>query len=270
MDRVRTIAARIGHSWRALAPEQRLASVAALLLLATLFLPWYEKSFYDPAGRDYATDKLTGFGSADFVMASVVLVACAVLAMMFARGEGSGFHLPGGDGLIVMIAGGWAALLIFYRVLDHPDVSGRGATIGIQWGVFVAFLAAAFLVYAGFRIRAAHRPEPPLPAAAGDGADLRGRPREATGRGDPRGSARRGRPERGGSAAARHDRERDWERETGRPDTAPTRAVERDPGPTVAIEPPTEPTRPADAPARRRRPPEEGGQLSFDERLPER
>lgn len=151
------------RAWRVLAPDQRLATVAALVLLATLFLPWYEKSVYDPAQRAFVPDKLSGFGSADFVMASVVLVALGVLAMMFARGERRGFHLPGGDGLVVMVAGGWAALLIFYRVLDHPDVSGRGATIGIQWGVFVAFLAAALLVYAGYRIRGAQRPEPPLP-----------------------------------------------------------------------------------------------------------
>jgi hypothetical protein len=96
-------------------------------------------------------------------MASVVLVALGVLGLLWARGEDRGFHLPFGDGIVIMVAGGWAALLIFYRVLDHPDVSGAGATIGIQWGVFVAFLAAAFLVYSGYRIHAAHRAEPPLP-----------------------------------------------------------------------------------------------------------
>jgi hypothetical protein len=163
VDRLRSALERVARSWRALAPEQRLASLAAVVLLVTLFLPWYDKSVV--VRNSLVHDKLTGFGSADFVMASVVLVAFGVLGMMFARGEHRGFHLPGGDGLVVMVAGGWAALLIFYRVLDHPDVSGdgRGATIGIQWGVFVAFLAAAFLVYAGLRIRGAHRPEPPLP-----------------------------------------------------------------------------------------------------------
>jgi hypothetical protein len=163
VDQARGGLGRIGRAWRSLAGEQRLAGVAALLLLLTLFLPWYQKSIYDPAIRDYADDTLTGFGSADFVMASIVLVGLGVIALLFARGEGRGFHLPGGDGTVIMAAGAWAALLIFYRVLDHPDVSGRGATIGIQWGVFVAFLAAAFLIYAGYRIRSADRPEPPLP-----------------------------------------------------------------------------------------------------------
>lgn len=166
MDRARAVALRVARAWRGLGPEHRLAAGAAGALLVTLFLPWYEKSiFIEKQGR-FVPDKLTGFGSADFVMASVVLVALGVLALAFSRGERRAFHLPGGDGTVVAAAGAWAALLIFYRVLDHPSVTGRGATIGIQWGVFVAFLAAALLLVAGLRIRAAHRPEPPLRAAA--------------------------------------------------------------------------------------------------------
>jgi hypothetical protein len=154
--------------WTHLAREQRVAAGAALILLLTLFLPWYQKSYFDTKTRTPAQDSLSGFGSADFVMASVVLVALGVLALLWARGQERGFHLPFGDGIVIMVAGGWAGVLIFYRVLDHPDVSGAGATIGIQWGVFVAFLAAAFLVYAGYRIHAAHRAEPPLPETPND------------------------------------------------------------------------------------------------------
>jgi hypothetical protein len=152
---------RLGGAWRGLGAEQRLSAGAAVLLLVTLFLPWYDKSVVVDGA--FVHDRLTGFGSADFVMASVVLVALGVIALCFVRGERRAFHLPFGDGAVVMGAGTWAAVLIFYRVIDHPEVSGRGATIGIQWGVFVAFLAAVLLVYAGCRIRVAHRPEPPLP-----------------------------------------------------------------------------------------------------------
>lgn len=161
MDRLRSATERLARAWGRLAGEQRLAVMAALVLLLTLFLPWYQTSVAQ--GSRFISHTLNGFGSADFVMASVVLVAFGVLGMQLARGEGRGFHLPGGDGLVTMVAGGWVALLIFYRVIDHPNVSGPGATIGVQWGVFVAFLAAALLVYAGYRIRGAHRPEPPLP-----------------------------------------------------------------------------------------------------------
>jgi len=250
---------RVRRVWANLAGEQRLAAVAALLLLATLFLPWYEKSFYDTTSRGFVEDKLSGFGSADFVMASVVLVAVGVLGLLFARGEERAFHLPGGDGLIVMIAGGWAALLIFYRVLDHPDVTGESATIGIQWGVFIAFLAAAFLVYAGYRIRVAHRPEPPLPAAGEEPFDLPPRTRR-------RAERERERPRRPAPATPAGEM-------APRPSEAPT-----PPAPVARPPEPDAPTEPAPEPRRRRPPggdePPMPGQLSFDEaethRLPER
>ena len=65
-----------------------------------------------------------------------------------------------------MAAGGWVGLLLVYRLFDKPDASvpgGAAVTVGIQWGIFFALAAAAFLVYTGYRIHTAHRPEPPLP-----------------------------------------------------------------------------------------------------------
>lgn len=154
MDRVRRV-------WKGLAGEQRLTTLAAVVLLLTLFLPWYDTS----VARDdrFIHESYNGFGSADFTLASVVLVALGVLVLLWARGEERGFHLPFGDGIVVMIAGGWACLLIFFRVVVHPDLGESGARVGIQWGVFIAFLASAFLIYCGYRIHHANRAEPPLP-----------------------------------------------------------------------------------------------------------
>jgi hypothetical protein len=141
--------------------EQRLTAIAALVLLLTLFLPWYDTSV---AQDDrFIHESYNGFGSADFTLASVVLVAIGVLGLLWARGEDRGFHLPFGDGIVIMAAGAWACLLIFFRVVVHPDLGGDDARVGIQWGVFIAFLAAAFLIYCGYRIHAAHAAEPPLP-----------------------------------------------------------------------------------------------------------
>jgi hypothetical protein len=41
-------------------------------------------------------------------------------------------------------------------------VTGNAGTVGIQWGFFVAFIAAGALALAGRRLRAAQVPEPPL------------------------------------------------------------------------------------------------------------
>lgn len=161
---------RITRAWRGLAPEGRLAAGAALLLFVTMFLPWYQINAVvdDRAGGRLLGKNMTAFGTFSFVEAAVLLVAIAVLFLLFARAEGRAFHLPGGDGTIVMVAGGWTVLLLVWRLFDKPDINGDIAgNVGIQWGIFFALAAAGLLAYAGARMRAAHRPEPPVPAEVG-------------------------------------------------------------------------------------------------------
>jgi hypothetical protein len=160
-----------------LPPEHRMAAVAALVLVLSMGLPWYQKSFI-PAGKSaFVTDSLNAFGVFTFVEAAILLVAAGVLVLLWARMEGKGFHLPGGDGLVIMLAGGWAALLLVWRVFDRPADDGPSTEVGIQWGFIVALAAAAALVAAGARVRAAHRPEPPNPAEDLDWEAAAPRPR---------------------------------------------------------------------------------------------
>jgi hypothetical protein len=151
---------RISRAWGALAPEQRIAAIAAIALLLTMFLPWYDLQSLNRKSGSINSHSISAFGDVSFVEAAVFLVAAGVIALLFARAERRDFHMPGSDGAIVMIAGGWATLLIFYRVFSRP--SGHGYPVGIQWGFFLAFVAAGALAYAGWRMRAASAPEPPL------------------------------------------------------------------------------------------------------------
>jgi hypothetical protein len=179
---------RLVHAWRELTHEQRLVAMSALGLFASMFLPWYSKTdTLVVHGAAKATDtSLSAFQAFSFVEAAVLLVSAAILSMLFARAEGRDFQLPGGDGVIVMIAGGWTALLVFYRLLDKPGLQGNErvtATVGVEWGIFIALLLALGLAYAGGRMRALERPEPPMRRARGT------RPRPPVGPlppGDPR------------------------------------------------------------------------------------
>ncbi|HSD78294.1 MAG TPA: hypothetical protein VLA98_12855 [Solirubrobacteraceae bacterium] len=157
---------RVGRAWRALQPEQRLAAVAAILLLLSMLLPWYQVTTSFSVGGRPATQTVShsAFGAYSFVEAAIFLVAVAVLVLLFARGERRAFHLPGGDGAVIVAAGLWTMFLVFYRQLDKPDIEQSGAvagTVGVAWGIFVAFLLGALLAYAGWRIRATHVAEPP-------------------------------------------------------------------------------------------------------------
>jgi hypothetical protein len=159
---------RLRRAYAGLATEQRRVALAAVLVLASMFLPWYSKSTTGIVGNRLANDhegKLAIFVPS-FVEASIFLVAIAVLALMFFRGEGRAFHLPFGDGIVCTAAGAWVAFLVFYRFIDQPaggTSKNLAYTYDLSWGIFFGLLAAAFLIYSGTRLRMAHVAEPPLP-----------------------------------------------------------------------------------------------------------
>jgi hypothetical protein len=140
--------------------EQKVAAVGALLLIVSTFGPF------------------------SFVEAAEVLVGLAVLALIAARGEGRKFHLPFGDGTVLMAAGLWAALLIVIRLFDRP----LGQNL-------LALACAAILAVAGAAERAKRPPddlpdEAPTRAEAAEAPDPSRTetavlPREAAPRADP-------------------------------------------------------------------------------------
>ncbi|MDQ6820639.1 MAG: hypothetical protein M3076_09950 [Actinomycetota bacterium] len=219
----------VARAWQALAPDRRLAALAAVGLFVTLFLPWYQETVIATGRAATLEEKsvaLTGWGAFSFVEAAVLLVAGGVVTLLYKRAQGRAFHLPGGDGAVITAAGAWTSLLIVWRIFDKQgtQVTGPGATTsGVEWGIFVALGVAALLVYAGSRIRAANQPEPPLP----------GEDEPARGRDDVTRRGRRARSPRpvpaGGQATERIVRD-------------PTARVTRDPrfGPSIVPEdPPT-------------------------------
>ncbi len=148
-------ASRLSAAYRALDHRQRLVAGASATLLLTMLLPWYDKAVVTP-GKPVASETIIGLAALSFVEAAIFLVAAGVLALVLARGDGGTFQLPTDDGRVVIAAGVWTCALIFYRVIDHP------ADVGIQWGMFVAFIVAGLLAYAGQRVHAAARSEAPV------------------------------------------------------------------------------------------------------------
>jgi hypothetical protein len=170
---------------RSLPPESRMTGGAAAALVFSMILPWYQVSFF--RGKDAVTDSRSALQVFTWIEAAILLVALAVLFLVWARAQRQAFHLPGGDGFIVSLAGAWVLALIVWRLFDKPGVDERAATVGIQWGIFFALLAAAALVAAGARVRAAGRPEPPNPTAEEPAWEVpERRPRERAANGRPR------------------------------------------------------------------------------------
>jgi hypothetical protein len=240
---------RLTHAWRLMEPDQRLATVASVALLVTMFFPWYGLQSLNRKTGAISSHTINAFGDVSFVEAATFLVAAGVVLMMFARAEGREFHLPGGDGTIVMIAGGWAALLIFYRVFSRP--AGNGYPVGIEWGFFLAFVAAGALTYAGWRMRGGERSEPPM---------IRRPRREPPPEGEP---APEREPRRDSDLRADRDPSALVPASPGRraPRTAPVAAGRRPPATRPRYPPAPSGSRPASPSS----PPADAGQLSFED-----
>lgn len=146
---------------KGLSTAQIRAGMAAVALVLCMLLPWYRSSFPQPKGG-VAHDNLTAFGAFSWVEAAVLLVSGTVLYLLYARSQRRAFHLPGGDGWAVTIAGGWTLFLLVWRLFDRPGI--EQGSVGVQWGLFVTMAVAAALAAAGQRIRVEHKPEPVNPA----------------------------------------------------------------------------------------------------------
>ena len=262
------------RAWRELPQERRLAAMASVGLFLTLFLPWYQETVFANGVTSLrsASSSLTGWGAFSFVEAAVLLVAAAVLILLFVRAEGQAFHVPGGDGGVITAAGFWTCVLVVWRIFDKEGTIRHGQiayTSGIEWGIFVALGVAAVLTYAGSRIRLAHEPEPPLPGEQelpGSGGRKRRRGWRRKGSDD----ARRRSTARTAYPGARHGRRRRLDPRGARPPRrrattaeAPTRRAAAAPPPSEAptrrvAAPPTSeaPARPdpSEAPTQRSRP----------------
>jgi len=149
--------------------------MAAAGLAVTMLLPWYSLTGRVAQPERPATASRSALLTAGWVELAVLLVVVAVLTLLYMRAERRAFHLPGGDGTVILGAGVWVALLLLWRLFDRPAYTGFAVTL--SWGFFVACAAAAFLIVAGLRLRAAHTPEPPLR-------------REGSGHGKPAGDER--------------------------------------------------------------------------------
>ncbi|CAB4860532.1 unannotated protein [freshwater metagenome] len=155
-QRERSRSSRARSGWAELFGEQRLAAAASAGLIVTMFLPWYTQT---PVGISGNSRTLMAFQSWGFVEASILLVAVAILGLVWARANRRAFHLPFGDGIVLMGAGAWVMFLVFYRQIDHPN-GGPNVAVGVSWGIFLAFICGALITYAGWRLKATHRPEP--------------------------------------------------------------------------------------------------------------
>jgi hypothetical protein len=133
-----------------ISPAELMGMGAALVLLASLWLPWFTTSADNPnsrlpgaSGGDSATAWAV-FGTLDWLLVAAC-TAPFILTWIIARGH----KLTWKPGEVTMIVGIVAFMLILCNgiILGRPD---PGIEIGLGIGYFVGLLASIGLLAAGF------------------------------------------------------------------------------------------------------------------------
>jgi drug/metabolite transporter superfamily protein YnfA len=135
-----------------------IAAVGGVLLIVSLFLSWYGINVSGDAAQ-FATafdNSFSGWQSldiGDFVFFIVGLLAIAPAALDIFDLE---IELPFDVGFVALIGGAISLAWIILRIIDKPgpdipDVAGLNVGIGVKFGIFVALIGAALIVFGGFR-----------------------------------------------------------------------------------------------------------------------
>ena len=132
-----------------LQPAERLAAIGAVAAAGSLLLPWYgiELELFGgfsqtgPGGVQLRPRRCVG----ERPRGTVALIwLCA-----------GGYRLPRplGEGMLLVAAGVWIAMVVAYLAIDRPDEIAGFERVRLRYGAFVALGGAAALVVGGIRLR---------------------------------------------------------------------------------------------------------------------
>ena len=147
------------------------AGVGGIVLLISLWLPWYGVSV-NVAGFS-ASEDASGWEVFSTIDIILFLVAIAAIALVVLKAVG---QLPADVPvpMVLLALGALAVLLILYRLIDTPAPGDLPDEIDVtrKIGLFIGLIGAAGIVYGGWRAnmetpraRPAATTTPPPPAA---------------------------------------------------------------------------------------------------------
>jgi len=136
--------------WKKLSTADRVISIAGLIALIALFLPWYGFS------STYYSASVSGFGSGYGWLGGLLVVAAAGYLVLLR----SGTNLPKtsiGPAVIVLGASAIGTVIVALRWLTLPrgsygGVDGTGFSYGARIGIYIVLIAAVVELVFSFRL----------------------------------------------------------------------------------------------------------------------
>jgi hypothetical protein len=133
-----------------LTPGDISAGVGGIVLLISLWLPWYGVSV-NVRGFSASSDASGWevFSTIDIILFLIAVAAIVLVALKAAGQLPAEVPVP----LVLLGLGGLAVLLILYRLIDTPAPSDLPDEIDVsrKIGIFIGLIGAAGVAYGGWR-----------------------------------------------------------------------------------------------------------------------
>jgi hypothetical protein len=135
---------------------EKIAAVSALLLFVFMFFDWFGVEVSGIPG--FSGDVTSGEGGSawdalDVIPIFLMLAIVAALGVAVIRLTDADVELPVSLNAIVAALGGFAVLLILFRILFPPDFGSFGGVevdATLKLGIFLGLLASAGIAYGGY------------------------------------------------------------------------------------------------------------------------
>ena len=153
---------------------EMIAAGSGIVLFISLFLEWYNVSA--KTAFVSASQGVSGWEALSLIDIILFLVSAVVVAIAVAKAMNvMPRSLPASSGLITLVLGGLAVILVLIRIISIPDNGASnipGVDVSRSFGVFLAFLAAAGVTLGGWLTW--NEEGKPRPGSAGAGAGAGG------------------------------------------------------------------------------------------------
>lgn len=140
-----------------LSTGEKISAVSAILLFVFMFFDWFGVEVSDVPGFS-GTVSSSGGGSAwdalDVIPIFLMLAIVAAIGVAVIRLTDADVEPPVSMNAIVAGLGGFAVLLILYRIVSPPDFGSFGGVsvdATLKFGIFLGLIAAAGIAYGGYR-----------------------------------------------------------------------------------------------------------------------
>lgn len=143
---------RPGGGWTR--PGVRLAAIGALIVLASLFMPWYGVHV-----QAFQVISESAFGTFGGAVLALLLTTGAALYLAFRAAAGYVPPRPLSTGGVIIAAGVWSCALVGLLALDRPEQILGNHDVDVHFGLFVGLGGALAMVVGGLRIRVRKSPQ---------------------------------------------------------------------------------------------------------------